>query len=168
VRFRKRLTFGPVNVNLSGKGVGASIGVPGARVGVNARGQKYVATGLPGTGLSQQHSVGTGSTSSGAAVLNRVSLPSNRFLRVLSWLYAAVAVFCSGSVLFTVKEDALFGAIALSVFFLIVWVFAYLVVSLVRRNYHGESLATNKNEIATIMGGAAIGIWAAKKLLKSR
>lgn len=168
MRFRKRLTLGPVNVNLSGKGIGASIGVPGARVGVDARGRKYVATGIPGTGLSQQHSIATGSLGSNAVVVNRISLPPNRFLRGLNWLYLVVAALCSINLLFTVKENALLGAIALSVFFLIVWVFAYLVIGLARRIYHGESLATNKTEIATIMGGAAVGIWVVKKLLKSR
>jgi Protein of unknown function (DUF4236) len=54
MRFSKRLKFGPVNVNLSGKGIGASVGIPGARIGVDTEDRKYSSLGIPGTGLSQR------------------------------------------------------------------------------------------------------------------
>jgi Protein of unknown function (DUF4236) len=38
MRFSKRLKFGPVNINLSGKGIGASVGIAGARIGIDAKG----------------------------------------------------------------------------------------------------------------------------------
>jgi hypothetical protein len=42
---------GLVHVNASKHGLGLSLGVPGARVGVNARGSEYFRAGIPGTGL---------------------------------------------------------------------------------------------------------------------
>jgi Protein of unknown function (DUF4236) len=38
-------------------GIGFSFGVPGARVGVNAKGKKYVRGGIPGTGIYYQSSL---------------------------------------------------------------------------------------------------------------
>jgi hypothetical protein len=66
MRFSKRLKFGPINVNLSGKGIGASVGIPGARIGVDAQGRKYSSLGIPGTGLSQRTYHGSLSQSSAA------------------------------------------------------------------------------------------------------
>jgi hypothetical protein len=41
-----------VRVNLSSKGVGASVGVPGFRKGISATGKSYSTVSIPGTGLS--------------------------------------------------------------------------------------------------------------------
>ena len=49
--FRRCESFGLFKLNFSKSGVGFSFGVPGARVGVNAKGKKYVRGGIPGTGL---------------------------------------------------------------------------------------------------------------------
>jgi hypothetical protein len=46
--FRKSLKVGPLRFNLSKSGIGASVGVKGARIGVNARGNTYVAGGRYG------------------------------------------------------------------------------------------------------------------------
>lgn len=51
IRRRKGLLGGLLNVNLSKSGLGASIGVKGARVGVNAKGQTYSQVSIPGTGI---------------------------------------------------------------------------------------------------------------------
>src|SRR5437879_2200184 len=48
VYFRKALGFGPLRVNLSKSGVGLSVGVTGARIGINPRGQAYVHAGRGG------------------------------------------------------------------------------------------------------------------------
>lgn len=45
---RKSLRLGPLRLNLSNSGVGASVGVKGARVGVDAKGKGYVAGGRGG------------------------------------------------------------------------------------------------------------------------
>jgi hypothetical protein len=46
--FRKSFKLGPLRLNLSKSGLGASIGVKGARVGVDAKGKGYVAGGRGG------------------------------------------------------------------------------------------------------------------------
>lgn len=40
--FRRTVKLGPINVNLSKRGIGYSVGLPGVRIGKNARGQKYL------------------------------------------------------------------------------------------------------------------------------
>jgi hypothetical protein len=67
MNFRKRLKLGPININLSGKGIGASVGIPGARVGVDAKGRKYSAIGIPGTGLSERNYHGSVSQNSASS-----------------------------------------------------------------------------------------------------
>jgi hypothetical protein len=46
--FRKSFKLGPVRFNLSKSGVGLSAGVKGARVGVDAKGKKYIHVGRSG------------------------------------------------------------------------------------------------------------------------
>lgn len=49
LRFRKSIKVGKFGrINLSGSGIGGSIGVNGARVGVSSRGRKYVRGGRHG------------------------------------------------------------------------------------------------------------------------
>ncbi|HWP59686.1 MAG TPA: DUF4236 domain-containing protein [Candidatus Acidoferrales bacterium] len=45
---RKSIKLGPLRVNLSKSGVGFSAGVKGARVGVDARGKRYLHLGRGG------------------------------------------------------------------------------------------------------------------------
>jgi hypothetical protein len=45
---RKGFNIGPLRLNLSKSGIGASIGVKGARVGINGKGKGYVAAGRGG------------------------------------------------------------------------------------------------------------------------
>jgi hypothetical protein len=52
--FRRSKSFGPFRLNFSKSGMGFSFGAPGARIGVNAKGKKYVRGGIPGTGLYYQ------------------------------------------------------------------------------------------------------------------
>jgi type II secretory pathway pseudopilin PulG len=49
-RFRKSFKMGPLRLNLSKSGVGASLGVRGARIGVGPRGAR-LNVGIPGTGI---------------------------------------------------------------------------------------------------------------------
>lgn len=48
--FRKSFKLGPVRLNVSRSGMGASIGVRGARVGVSAKGRAYGHVGAGGVG----------------------------------------------------------------------------------------------------------------------
>ncbi|MGV3773378.1 MAG: DUF4236 domain-containing protein [Verrucomicrobiales bacterium] len=54
--YRKSVRAGPFRINLSGKGIGYSVGVGGFRTGRNARGRNYTTFSLPGTGLSYRKS----------------------------------------------------------------------------------------------------------------
>jgi hypothetical protein len=49
--FRRSIRFGPLRFNLSKSGVGTSVGIPGFRVGKDAKGRDYQQTSLPGTGI---------------------------------------------------------------------------------------------------------------------
>jgi len=48
--FRKSVKIGGMRINFSKRGIGASVGVKGARFGVNSRGV-YLSSGIPSTGL---------------------------------------------------------------------------------------------------------------------
>jgi len=49
--FRRGFNLGPLRINLSKKGVGASVGVRGFRVGQDAGGRNYSQVSIPGTGI---------------------------------------------------------------------------------------------------------------------
>jgi hypothetical protein len=51
LRFRKILSAGPIKLNASKNGLGASWGIPGFRVGISPDGRRYFSIGFPGTGL---------------------------------------------------------------------------------------------------------------------
>jgi len=50
--YRKSVNVGPFRVNLSKSGIGYSVGGRGFRVGTSARGRRYTAFSIPGTGVS--------------------------------------------------------------------------------------------------------------------
>jgi hypothetical protein len=53
LRFQRRIKVLPgVRINLSKSGVGFSVGGRGAHIGIDSRGRRYTAVGLPGTGVS--------------------------------------------------------------------------------------------------------------------
>jgi Protein of unknown function (DUF4236) len=49
--FRRSIRFGPLRFNLSKSGVGTSVGLPGFRIGKDAKGRHYQQTSVPGTGI---------------------------------------------------------------------------------------------------------------------
>jgi len=49
--FRKSFSLGGLRLNVSRGGVGTSWGLPGIRFGVTPDGRRYIALGIPGTGL---------------------------------------------------------------------------------------------------------------------
>jgi len=57
-QYRKSVNFGPFRVNVSGSGVGYSLGGRGFRTGVSAGGRRYSSIGIPGTGLRYYSSGG--------------------------------------------------------------------------------------------------------------
>ena len=80
---RKSLKLGPIRLNFSKSGVGASTGVKGARIGVNAQGKKYLHLGRGG-------------------IYYRETLPENRAGGGVPWgivfLVAIVALFMIGRI----------------------------------------------------------------------
>ena len=54
--YRKSINLGPFRVNLSGSGVGYSVGGRGFRVGKSSRGRNYTAFSIPGTGVGYRSS----------------------------------------------------------------------------------------------------------------
>ena len=50
-RFRRVISAGPFRLNLSRRGAGWSVGIPGVRYGRSATGAPYVSVGFPGLGL---------------------------------------------------------------------------------------------------------------------
>jgi len=57
-RFRKLFQFGPFRLNLSRRGIGTSIGIPGLRYGIAADGTRYISIGIPGTGIYWRKTLG--------------------------------------------------------------------------------------------------------------
>lgn len=57
-RYRKSVRMGPLNINLSRRGVGTSWGVPGFRITRSATGRRYMTFSVPGTGLSWHKPLG--------------------------------------------------------------------------------------------------------------
>jgi hypothetical protein len=51
-RYRKALNFGPLRLNLSKRGLGASLGAGPFRIGRSATGLRYRSFRIPGTGIS--------------------------------------------------------------------------------------------------------------------
>jgi hypothetical protein len=49
--FRRSVNLGPLRINASKSGIGYSIGGRGFRVGKDAKGRKYTAVSIPGTGI---------------------------------------------------------------------------------------------------------------------
>jgi hypothetical protein len=59
LRFRRRISLFPgVHLNVSGKGVSVSLGVPGANINLAPGRRPVLTTGIPGTGISFQQTLG--------------------------------------------------------------------------------------------------------------
>ena len=99
-RLRKSLKLGPIKLNLSKSGVGASIGVRGLRVGTDAKGRSYTATSIPGTGLYQRNYSSQGKAaasgtapSSGAAARQASGVGLGLGVLVLAFLLGGLVVY---------------------------------------------------------------------------
>ncbi|MGI9460087.1 MAG: DUF4236 domain-containing protein [Pirellulales bacterium] len=86
---RKSFKVGPARINLSKRGVGGSVGVKGARVGVNAKGKGYVHGGRGG--LYYRKEFGSGSNRTDTTAMPRQS-GSGLFSR----LFRAFSVLAAG------------------------------------------------------------------------
>lgn len=57
--FRKSVNLGPIRLNFGKNGIGVSTGIPGLRIGRNAKGKTYGSAGVPGTGMSWRTTSGS-------------------------------------------------------------------------------------------------------------
>lgn len=64
-RFRKTKNIGPLRLTLSKKGLGASVGVKGFRIGKTASGRTRATASIPGTGISYVQENGGGAGGGG-------------------------------------------------------------------------------------------------------
>lgn len=96
VRFRKTFNLGGgAKITVSPKGVGGSIGVKGARVGRGTDGKTRVSASIPGSGLSYQHTVGSGKKGVAAtqqAVPQPAPAPRRRGLPWWAWVLIVLIV----------------------------------------------------------------------------
>jgi hypothetical protein len=54
--FRRRFSLlKALHLNLTGRGIGVSLGVKGFHAGISASGRRYVSASIPGTGLYMRH-----------------------------------------------------------------------------------------------------------------
>lgn len=63
LRFRRSIGFGPFRLTATKSGLSGSVGVPGARVSVNSKGQVRRTVGIPGSGIYDTELVRTGASS---------------------------------------------------------------------------------------------------------
>jgi len=99
---RKSFRFGPLRLNLSKRGVGASVGVTGARLGVDATGKPYAAGGRYGLYFRKRLGPGrSGRTEPALSAEKTVSPPNDSVLRAQGgpaprtrrlWLLVALAL----------------------------------------------------------------------------
>ena len=57
-RFRRSTKIGPFRLTATKRGFSTSVGVPGARIGINTKGQVRATGGIPGTGIYDTEIVG--------------------------------------------------------------------------------------------------------------
>ncbi len=93
--WRKGLRFGPLRINLSKSGIGYSLGVPGYRIGTNAKGKKYQQVSIPGTGIYRRDYEGQPSQSSRPTLASWFSAPKVYLLGLafLALLWAIIKFF---------------------------------------------------------------------------
>jgi hypothetical protein len=83
--FRRSAKIGPIRLNFSKGGVGASIGIPGARVGVDSRGRRYFSGYFHG--LTYRQSFG------------KMQAPSMPTMPKFRWLLIGAAIVAALSML---------------------------------------------------------------------
>ena len=103
LRFRKSLNFGPMRVNVSKSGVGASAGCKGFRVTKKAGGGTRTTASIPGTGISYVKE--TGGNHPGMTESN-LDIPQKSFKGL--YILAAVLIVCLAAVfiIFSQREKS--------------------------------------------------------------
>ena len=121
IRFRKSIKMGPMRLNLSKSGVGASVGGKGFRVTKKAKGGFRASASVPGTGVGYTKDFGGKKKRSKTAALQntqRVAQPSTEHSAPVEkatgkpwykqwWFYAIIAVWLLGAIINTITGGAL-------------------------------------------------------------
>lgn len=102
-RFRRSIGNKYFRLNLSKSGISTSVGIPGARINIGGRGRITGTAGLPGTGLSYRHQLGSGGGSYGRTVYKGADgkftsdkIEGYRALYKLMWVSVTFALFAIG------------------------------------------------------------------------
>ena len=85
--YRKSVNFGPFRVNLSKSDVGYSVGGRGFRVGKSARGRRYSAFSIPGSGVGYRSSSKDSGKGCGCLVLI-TAIPAS--LALSHWIFTSL------------------------------------------------------------------------------
>lgn len=99
--FRKSVKIGGMRVNFSKRGIGASVGVKGARFGVNSRGS-YLSSSIPGTGLYSTQYLGSQKRSGSRRPSRANSLSTSEPLSPETWKNILIGVAIISSLIFPV------------------------------------------------------------------
>ena len=101
---RKSFRFGPLRLNLSKRGIGASVGVKGARLGVDATGKPYAAGGR--YGLYFRERLGATRTSQAVGEIGPSSEGQTSYPRGRRWWVLVVLALVIGVLLGVVLARA--------------------------------------------------------------
>ncbi len=101
---RKSFRLGPLRLNLSKRGIGASVGVKGARLGVDATGKPYAAGGR--YGLYFRERLGKSRTSEPAGELGASSQGQRPYPRRRNWWVLVLLALVIGIILGVVLARA--------------------------------------------------------------
>lgn len=113
--FRRSKKVGPFRLSLGKKGLGVSVGVKGARIGVGADGRVRQSISIPGTGLSYRKTLSAGSGSAPAASSSSSSPSGCLVLLALFPIVYAVGLAAQNQML---PQTLIVGAaIAAAIFF---------------------------------------------------
>jgi hypothetical protein len=86
--YRKSINLGPFRANLSGSGIGYSVGGRGFRVGKSSRGRNYTAFSIPGTGVGYRSSSKGSGKGCGCLILI-AAIPSS--LALSHWILTSLS-----------------------------------------------------------------------------
>ena len=86
--YRKSINLGPFRVNLSGSGIGYSLGGRGFRVSKSSRGRNYTAFSIPGTGVGYRSSSKGSGKGCGCLILI-AAIPSS--LALSHWILTSLS-----------------------------------------------------------------------------
>ncbi len=80
LNFRKSKSFGPIRINMSQSGFGASVGFGGLRAGIDSKGRSYSSVNIPGTGFTNR-------SYTSSSIYNDIKVSEDPEGRMLGFIY---------------------------------------------------------------------------------